>query len=131
MGEPQNIDIGDPQQDQPYLRWGLYGPEASGENTYRWTTGNAVLAIPPVSRLRIAVSGGQPTTHLEIKLNGNSVKSLDILSTDMVLIDVEVPESLRGGKELLLTLLSGTFTPEGPDNRTLGVSLHEIIFLDE
>lgn len=121
------IDIGDPTMDLPCLLSGFFECEGGMENTYRWTDGTAVLAVPPVSRYQIALAGGQPETKVDILLNGNVVKTVDALSPEKILIDVELPDSLKGPEKLLLSLRSATFTPQGADNRELGVRLHEII----
>jgi hypothetical protein len=128
--ETDLIDIGDPALDLPHLRGGFHGPERSGKTTYRWTDGHALVAVPPVPRLQIAVSGPQAETFLHIQLNGIPVGSVDRLSTDTVRIDVTVPDSLKNDDELLLSLESGTFNPGGADVRELGIKLFEIKRLD-
>jgi len=109
---------------------GVYAPEREGPDTFWWTNGRADLHIPtppaPSARsLELTVRGGDPEQRLEIRAN-ECVLFSGRQAAERVTHHLDLSRCPVNGSDRTLSIVSGTFVPEGGDTRHLGVALEAI-----
>ena len=103
---------------------GWFPPEGGRRRTWSWTSGDAVLSLPPGPRRVLRLELGRPGLPAPVPLRVEDETGR--LYGELTVIDrfrerrVVLPESTRGVE---LHLRSPTFVPGGTDSRTLGVAV--------
>jgi glycosyltransferase involved in cell wall biosynthesis len=103
---------------------GWFPPEGGRRRQWIWTSGDAILALPPGRNrtLRFELGGpGLPVpAPLEICDESGRLLGSYTATCDFVVHRLEFPDAVRGTE---LHFRSPTFTPVGADDRTLGVAI--------
>jgi hypothetical protein len=134
---PRALAIGEPADDLPLLVEGFHAPEkearpGAGSRTFRWTTGRAVLALPPgTARVELAVDGARPArapaAGAEIEVDG--VRWPVRLPAGEGLLALALPDA-SGPSRRRLTIRVDSFRPAalglGNDDRELGLRLFSV-----
>ena len=115
---------------------GFFGDESNEGGPFRWTAGNASLAVPVAivpRQLRIRfITGPLPATKLQILVNGRTIFSEQIKSGEWSQT-FKLPD-LKYDGSVTITFLSDTFLPANlfsgsKDTRSLGIAIREIMLI--
>lgn len=106
---------------------GWFPPEGGRRRQWTWTSGDAVLALPPgpvrVLRMELGVPGGRQPVPLRVEDGeGRLLAQLEV-GPAFRLHRLRLPVQLSGTE---LHFRSPTFTPGGTDSRTLGVAVSRL-----
>lgn len=103
---------------------GWFPPEGGRRRQWIWTSGEAIVALPPGNdrtlRFELGGPGLKAPVPLEIRDEHGTVLGAYTATPDFVVHRLPFPDSVRGTE---LHFSSPTFTPGGTDDRTLGVAL--------
>ncbi|MCW2681771.1 MAG: glycosyl transferase group 1 [Frankiales bacterium] len=103
---------------------GWFPPEGGRRRQWIWTSGDAILALPPgidrTLRFELGGPGLSAPVPLQIRDEHGEVLGEWTATSDFVVHRLPFPDSLRGTE---LHFTSPTFTPGGTDHRTLGVAV--------
>jgi glycosyltransferase involved in cell wall biosynthesis len=102
---------------------GWFPPEGGRRRRWTWSSGNAVISLPPTGARGLSADLGRPgapsPTQLTIT-DGNQFSVTLPVTSDFVRHRIPLPMDSRG---LELRFQSGTFRPGGTDVRELGVAV--------
>ncbi len=103
---------------------GWYPPEGGRRRKWVWTSGDAVLSVPPGRKRRLHLGVGRPgaatTTRLSVQdADGREVAGVQV-GTQFRRLDLTLASSERGDE---LRFVSDAFAPGEPDVRELGVAV--------
>jgi glycosyltransferase involved in cell wall biosynthesis len=103
---------------------GWFPPEGGRRRQWIWTSGEAVVALPPgdgrTLRFELGGPGLAAPVPVEIRDERGRVLGEYTATDEFVVHRLEFPDSVRGTE---LRFRSRTFTPGTDDDRTLGVAL--------
>lgn len=103
---------------------GWFPPEGGRRRQWIWTSGEAVLALPPgkerTLRFELGGPGLRQPVELTISDDAGQVLGTYTATPDFVVHRLDFEDDVRGTE---LHFSSATFTPGGTDDRTLGVAL--------
>ena len=131
------VDIGNPPDDTfLFTMRGFHGPERDtrADGTFRWTGGEASLAVPAGAEVTLTVAStrpeGAPPAEVAVLVDGRPAMESRTLTAMLEEIVVSVPP---GSQPTELTIRSSVFNPralglEPPDGRDLGIQLYRVDF---
>ena len=103
---------------------GWFPPEGGRRRQWIWTSGEAIVALPPGNdrtlRFELGGPGLKAPVPLEIRDEHGTVLGEYTATPDFQVHRLPFPDSVRGTE---LHFSSPSFTPGGTDDRTLGVAL--------
>ncbi|MBX6389249.1 MAG: glycosyltransferase family 4 protein [Frankia sp.] len=110
---------------------GWYPPEGGRVRQWRWTAGNAVLAVSPGSGRTLRVDLGRPgaptgTTLRVVTAEGETLAKIDV-GAEFTTHEIPLPLTETGTE---IMLVSEVFTPGPADVRELGVAVSRIRIQD-
>ena len=135
--ETPAVDIGNPPDDTfLFTMRGFHGPERDtrADGTFRWTGGEASLAVPAGTEVTLTVAStrpeGAPPAEVAVLVDGRPAMEPRTLTDALEEIVVAVPPGLQPAE---LTIRSSVFNPRalglGPsDGRDLGIQLYRVDF---
>lgn len=122
------VHVGVLTDDKPYVAE-MHGPEQHPAGPYRWTTAESEIRLPGQGRgpyqLTLHLAGSaNPQPNVKVAINGRPLADFDP-APDFREYTFDVPASMTGGGDLIVTLESRLFQPPN-DRRQLGVALDRV-----
>jgi glycosyltransferase involved in cell wall biosynthesis len=106
---------------------GWFPPEGGRRRKWAWTSGDAVISLPPggprTLRMEVGGPGLAGTTALRVEDEHGTQLGEIAVSADFRVRRVRLPDAPRGAE---LHFRSDTFVPGGTDHRTLGVAVSKL-----